>query len=451
MTLIGSSHPEKSVSKKRALQNDERDEDLEDNSIPLSSQGHFKNLKLQNEIITPPLTPPSSFFDYEHFWTVVLGSPKHVLAPMVDQSELVWRLLARKHGAHLCFTPMLNSKIYLLNPTYRQHNLLLDSSTDIDRPLIAQICGDNAETLVKVGMMLQDKCDAVDLNLGCPQGIAKKGHYGAFLMDDLGLIEHLVTSMSKALSVPVTCKIRIFPEVQKTIEYARMLVRAGARALTVHGRTREQKGTETGLADWSQIRAVVKAISPIPVIANGNILDYTDVDKCLTETGARAVMSAEPHLYNPCIFEQEESSRQSGPKSKIPLIWEMVEEYIELVKQYPGTPVSYVRGHLFKLYRPCLALSDNIETIKEVITCKDDNPTLIAGRRYSPYRQALGLAKSNDELFKLCFELNELLMDDYKSYRNEIKNVTFECWWKCVPYVRHKKKADENKVNKEDF
>lgn len=97
--------------------------------------------------------------------------------------------------------------------------------------------------------------------------------------------------MHAELDVPVTCKIRIFPSVEKTVRYARMLQEAGCQMLTVHGRLREQRGQATGLADWDQIRAVVEALD-IPVIANGNILFHDDIQRCLDYTKACGVMTA---------------------------------------------------------------------------------------------------------------------------------------------------------------
>ncbi|CAE6427594.1 unnamed protein product [Rhizoctonia solani] len=292
------------------------------------------------------------------FYEKVLKSPKYVVAPMVDQSELAWRILSRRYDAQLAYTPMINAKMFAGNHRrgYQDLNFNIpngEEGGEQDRPLIVQFCGNDPQKLLESALVVQDHCDAVDINFGCPQDIAKKGNYGSFLQDDWDLVYKLINTLHTNLKVPVTAKFRIFPDVNKTVEYAKMMERAGAQLVTCHGRTREQRGTNTGLADWTQIAAVKQALK-IPVFANGNILYSEDVTACLEATGADGVMSAEGNLYNPALFAglPHDSTLKVGPRDHTDLSI----EYLEIVKELKtDTAPSAVKGHLFKLLRPALA------------------------------------------------------------------------------------------------
>ncbi|PIO54367.1 dihydrouridine synthase, partial [Teladorsagia circumcincta] len=198
-------------------------------------------------------------------------------------------MFMRKHGAHITVTPMIHAHLFVNDTTYRRNSLAL---CEADRPLIVQFCANKPETFLAACRLVEGVCDGVDLNLGCPQMVAKKGRYGAYLQDEVDLVCSMVSAVRDFCALPVSCKIRIRDCPQQTIEYARRLVDAGATMLTVHGRTREMKGADTGLADWSRIREVVEAVD-VPVVANGNIQMPGDVERCLAETKAAAVMSAE--------------------------------------------------------------------------------------------------------------------------------------------------------------
>lgn len=242
-----------------------------------------------------------------------------------------------KQSNLLSYTPMFHSKMFSEMPKYRDSHfqplksaipspidpfhisqlpdseLHLDGNPAFDRPLTVQFCSNDPEDLLNAAKHVAPFCDAVDLNLGCPQGIARRGNYGAFLQEDWGLISSMIKKLDAELDVPITAKMRVLETNEKTLEYAKTILDAGASILTVHGRRREQKGHNTGLADWTMIRYLRENLPKETVLfANGNILQHEDIAKCLEETGADAVMSAEGNLYDPTIFGEPPAVGDEG-------------------------------------------------------------------------------------------------------------------------------------------
>ncbi|KAG0449535.1 hypothetical protein HPP92_027254 [Vanilla planifolia] len=283
---------------------------------------------------------------WEHWRRI--GSPKLIVAPMVDNSELPFRMLCRKYGAEAAYTPMLHSRIFTENEKYRSIEF---TTCKDDRPLFVQFCANDPEVLLEAAKLVEPFCDYVDINLGCPQRIAKRGNYGAFLMDNLPLIRSLVEKLASNLHVPISCKVRIFPNLEDTLAYATMLEEAGCSLLAVHGRTRDEKDGKKFRADWDAIKAVKGAVR-IPVLANGNIRHADDVWRCLEHTDADGVLSAESLLENPALFagyrtvewRDDADGLEDGGLDQA----DLVEEYLRLCEQYP-VPWRMVRSHLHKM------------------------------------------------------------------------------------------------------
>lgn len=275
-----------------------------------------------------------------------IGRPRWVVAPMVDQSELPFRMLARRYGAGLCYTPMMNANMFAKSSTYRKE--LLDSACSQDRPLVVQFAGHDKAVLLCAARYVEHMCDAVDLNLGCPQAIAKRGRYGSFLLEEEDLVVDIVSHLAENLSVPVTCKLRLFrDDFLRTLRLCERLEAAGCALLTVHGRNRHQNKQTVGACDFNAI-AAIKAHLHIPVIANGGIACYSDLSRCLEITGADGVMSSEAVLENPALFcNNIDGDGRYVDQNRI------AREYLQLAERHlpPGSDggcPKCVKAHLFK-------------------------------------------------------------------------------------------------------
>lgn len=355
-----------------------------------------------------------------------MGNPKTIVAPMVDQSELAWRILSRRYGADLCYTPMFHARLFSTEEKYRRSMWSDgDGNKELDRPLIVQFCANDVDYLLKAAQIVEDRCDAVDLNLGCPQGIARKGKYGAFLMEDWDLVHKLIRNLHDNLKVPVTAKIRIYDDKEKSLEYARMVLDAGAQFITVHGRTRDMKGQATGLANWEILKYLKDNLPADQVFfANGNILYPEDIERCLEETLSDAVMSAEGNLYNPGVFWLKDNNVDK----QFPRVDKMLREYFEIVRSVAGDASRHsMKAHFFKMLHAFLNIHKELR----------------------PMIGQTSVHSSFDNWDKIVREVERIVGEIYeKPNISELDVVTtgpVQAWggsykvvpfWRCQPYFR---------------
>ncbi|GMH53734.1 hypothetical protein TrRE_jg9469 [Triparma retinervis] len=282
---------------------------------------------------------------------------------MVAQSDLAFRLQTVKHGATLTYTQMLHARNFVASKKFQTDNYDFTPSLEglnspSGVPVIAQIAGDDVRCMVEAAKILEDSgIDAVDVNLGCPQAIARKGGYGAFLGRDVEKATEILSALTRAVSVPVTAKVRIQPSLQTTLDIVRRIEGTGISMLAVHGRTLEENKTATKEANWRAIREVRKALS-IPVIGNGGIEYNSDIKKMLEATNIAGVMSSEGLLENPSLFTPQLDDSELAPRDILDRQIMLAKEYVELAGIHEPVSCggagghSTVKAHIFKmLYR----------------------------------------------------------------------------------------------------
>lgn len=197
---------------------------------------------------------------------------RYILAPMVGASELPFRLLCRKYGATLAYTPMMSSKQFAVDEAYRKKEF---QTIPEDRPLVAHFSANDPKELAESAKLVEPFCDAIDLNLGCPQRTAYLGNFGSYLLDpkDRNLLIRIVSETARSVQIPIFCKIRLLDTVEDTIQLCRDLRNAGASLIAIHARYRATwertgPGARDGPALLDQVAEIKQVLTDIPIIAN---------------------------------------------------------------------------------------------------------------------------------------------------------------------------------------
>ena len=261
--------------------------------------------------IPRPLRRPGLDFDLD------VGA---CVAPMVNQSDSAFRRLCRRHGASLAYTQMYLAEA-IVNDVSLRAAAIAACETDNGGPLLVQLAGNDPALLVKAGLIMAPYCHGIDLNLGCPQERAEEGRYGSYITykKDWPLVESIISAMASHLPVPVTAKIRLQDSVEESVEFAKLIAKAGARMIAVHGRKRgsaQKRRVGPARLDW--VKAIVDALPDIPIVSNGNVRCHADVHAALEATGAAGVMSAEGILEDPGLFACGPECAAGRPRSDKP-------------------------------------------------------------------------------------------------------------------------------------
>ena len=263
---------------------------------------------------------------------------RRVGAPMVNQSDAPFRSLCLKYGATVTYTEMLYAGLIAASDSYLLHRLPpVDHTFCVaaggvaasiagsgghqgwgcsyqTRPLVVQICGNDADILAQAARKIASTglVDGIDLNLGCPQDRAREGLFGSYLLDKRHWprVFACVGAMVDAVdgSVPIYCKIRLCEDgvdvYQCTLDFCRGLVCCGVKLICIHGRTRgSAKHRRAGAADLGMIGHLARALYPVPVVSNGNIVTRGDVAAAwCAASPCVGVMAAEGLLRDPAVF-----------------------------------------------------------------------------------------------------------------------------------------------------
>lgn len=304
----------------------------------------------------------------------VLQKNPVVAAPMAGISDRPSRLIAREYGCGLVYTEMISAKAltYQNKKTY-----LLMNMEGEQQPVSMQIFGSEPAVMAEGARIMQDYgAQIIDINMGCPVPKVVNNGEGSSLMRNPELAAEIVSAMVKAVTVPVTVKIRKGWDDTSVnaVEYARAMEAAGASAIAVHGRTRMQY--YSGKADWDIIRQVKAAVA-VPVIGNGDIFAPEDGKAMLEQTGCDGIMLGRGALGRPWLYRQTLDYLRTGqyaPEPDLAQRKQVILHHAQLICAEKGEYVAMkeLRKHIAWYYKglPNAAhmrdLINNVSTMEEL-------------------------------------------------------------------------------------
>lgn len=268
-----------------------------------------------------------------------------ILGPMAGVTNQAFRIICKEQGVGLLVTEMISSYGIVYNDKKTLDLLKFDKR---EHPIAVQLFGDDPEIMAKAAEYISKNTDydIIDINFGCPAPkIALKSKAGSCLLKYPEQLYEIVKSVVDKSLVPVTCKIRIGWDSNNIngVEIAKLIEKAGASCIFVHGRTRQQG--YSGQADWNEIKKIKEAVN-IPVVGNGDVIDYLSYENMLKTTNVDGVMIARAAMGNPWIFSDIINKNIDTKKNK-KLVYNTILRHYELLKELKGKYVALLemRGH----------------------------------------------------------------------------------------------------------
>ena len=298
-----------------------------------------------------------------------------LLAPMAGITNLPFRVICEKFNPGLVYTEMVSSKGLFYDD--KKTEKLLNMKNE-KRPVAVQIFGNDIEAMAYSAKKVSKIANLIDINMGCPAPKVVKNGDGSKLMLDIELSRKIIQAVVENSSVPVTVKIRKGWDKEhiNCIEFAKMAEQAGACAITIHGRTRDE--FYSGTADWEIIKKLKQEVS-IPVIGNGDIKSPQDALKMFEYAGVDGIMIGRAAIGNPWIFMQIQEYLQNGKiieisnEKRLRIILEHIELQVEELGENTG--IKEMRKHMtyyLKGLKDASAIRQKINTIetqKELVEC----------------------------------------------------------------------------------
>ena len=295
------------------------------------------------------------------------------LAPMAGVTDKAFRKICAQMGAGLVYTEMVSAKGIVYNDKKTMDLIECDIE---NMPRAVQIFGSEPEFIYTAIQKIEQYADIIDINMGCPVPKIVNNGEGSALLKQPKLIGKIVKSAVEATQKPITVKVRIGWDDNSinVLDVAKVIQDNGAKAITVHGRTRQD--FYSGVSRWEYIKAVKETVN-IPVIGNGDVKDFESFNKMLNETNVEAVMIGRAALGNPFVFRNILSSSKEVQVTKEELLDVILKHYM-LEVGYKGeyTAIREMRKHICwyikglpnnTQIKNLINMSDNLDEVTNIL------------------------------------------------------------------------------------